>query len=473
VLPVGGDIVHAAIASDSALFLTAGGRVLALGFNGSGQLLVPINTIQIPEVVPNLENVSGVVMGVRHSLVYCGTGRITYPAMQKDRKYSPESACNFLLSSGLCLGDVVLAGGETGFISTATSRVFVTTPTAVAAFPLTQVKFLTRRGHIGIDHGGAQLEGGRLLERMFGVQTGEIVRGARGIVAVVGLRGKDLVLRGEKGDEIVFSGTVAQFYREYAVVCSWRNIEEMSFSGVRLPVERGRVFFGRYKRVIVRVVGRFAAFYVADDGCKFGLYRDSKLVPLAGREGFFQLDRARAGSEVGTVVAIVGENALFKTDGMRTCKTVRLAGLEVVATLAGEAEVGGISVSARAAKSARFLPGDLFVGESGLLTIVGFRGEAVVARDSGGGLIEIDEKMKVVLVCRELPWGREKLVLSVDGEVVEVSQLATDIENTGFRQGDEVEIAGKRGFVVGCDEAYVWILTDDGKLFCTSDRLEE
>jgi hypothetical protein len=478
IVPMGeNDIIHVALASESALFLTADGHVLATGFNPNGQLLITEQTVQIPTIVPRLENVIGVVMGAQHSLVYCGNSNsITCPGMRirKGQGSDQNAAAKFLLSSGFCFGDVVLAGGEIGFISEVERKVVVTTALKNELFSLTEVKLLTRKGFIGIDHCGIQLEGGRLLERLFGLRTGEIVRGSRGIVAVVGLRGKLLVLRDGKGHEIVFSGSIGKFYREYSIVCSWRNIEMMAFGDVELPVEIGEMFFARFEKKIVRVIGRFAAFFVGDDGNKLGLYRDSKLISLVEKEGFFQFDRVRFGSEIGIVILFVGENALFKPDGIGSCKLVPLKGLEIIATLAGDAEIEGISVSAKSVKNAKFLPGDVFVGERGFLTIVGFRGEAVFARLlEGEGLFEIDEKMKMVLVRRELPWGKGKLVLRVNEEVVEVSQFATDIMNTGFRHGDEVEIGEKRGFVVGCDEVYVWILMDDGELFCTSEGIGE
>jgi hypothetical protein len=153
-------------------------------------------------------------------------------------------------------------------------------------------------------------------------------------------------------------------------------------------------------------------------------------------------------------------------DGELGCEIVPLNRIELISTLWGSGNFWEISVSAKFTENSEILPRDLFVGKGGFVTIGGLKGGKPVGRN--GEEIDIN---KLFLVRRDLPWGERKRVLVAAGEAIEVSQFAIDIAHTRFLQGDEVEVAGERAIVVGCDSEYVWMIADNGEFLCTNEGL--
>jgi hypothetical protein len=142
--------------------------------------------------------------------------------------------------------------------------------------------------------------------------------------------------------------------------------------------------------------------------------------------------------------------------------------LELIATLAGKERYRGVCVSALAIDDSRVLPGDLFVGKDGFVPILGWRDKRPIAVN--GTRADLDGAF---LVRRDLAWGNPQRTLIDSNDVICVSLMAADIAHTGFLQCDEVDIAGEKAVVVGCDDSYVWMVSADGHFFCTNETLAD
>jgi hypothetical protein len=347
------EIVDVALGDTFSLFLTKSGEIYGTGFGPDGIFLDGKSTrTNMPIRAPTADRFVAIAAGSQHALFVTGLAQFVHPAMRLfpyHRQLIVDAAVNhqrgrilsrILLSTfhqkGTCPGDAVTVNGREGFLIGKVGSKFL------VGFPngreiVSSITFTTRQGLVVVNAGGdSWYDGGDLLERFYGLKTGQFVDRGTGVQKVLGVSGPVLGLSSATGEVAQWDHEpLPSFYRSATLHdCAGQRIDGMAVGGVSYPITRVDPFW-ILGSPPVEVVGSFGEFYVGVP--LFGepaFYSKAKAQPLESNGRLAAHDRARYNDQRGTVVAVSGDSALFLSDD---------AQLEPVATLARphEVEVAG------------------------------------------------------------------------------------------------------------------------------------
>jgi hypothetical protein len=479
------EVVAVAMGDAHTLFLAGDGSVWGTGRSADGRLTTDtITSVHTPVRSPNIPGrATAIACGSQHSLVLVGGPANVHPGIRHfaaDRQAAApprtliEPISEALLFEGFMPGDVVAVPGEgEGIVAGACySWIVVQTADRRVVAPPEKLTLTARDGFIGVQWKNRIVDGGRALELLFGLKTGDIVRaiesGREYEVAGVGAGG--LCLQSVSSNEtICVQPEVRRFFSAFECI-SCKHSEEIW--KVFLPIRSIPTFWTFVDRP-VEIIGEFGMLYLARwlDG-SIHLHMKVECNPIEGNGTVYTHDWVVCDGELGILQSVFDGSALFLSlDALakgESAHVVPVSALRVVATIAGPGlqSIADQEYSIKPSDSP-FLAGDLVVGENGFATILGTYGDpaCILATDiDDGQVFPLDPKeYKLVRRLHHIP-----------GTLVEYGDLMLSVcvdefVGMGCLPGDEVLFRGETPAVVaGLADSYLWVIGMDGQCFCAT-----
>ena len=482
-LPLGG-VVDIGVGESHTMFVTRHGDLYAAGLSKDGRLFAARSKEPIIKVAE-----IGMVVNVR-------CGRMSTMAVVNGRPmkhlgisyFLDESAhvidrsiglCDVsiqgLLRLGLMFGDVVQVGSKEGIViglDFKCVRIQTDEGDIVAADP-DDVKLVTREGFDLCEKEGHIYEGGDLLERFYGLRGGEVVSQEQTCYNVLGLHEGALCLQADGEEPISFEGNVADFWQQYSLEKTQRKVTATNIGGVVYPVKDLQALAMSPTSNYIQVVGEFCQFYVGRpvlSSCELAFYPKHTCSLLRSSGRFTQYDRVTFADTSGMLIDVSDNSGLFLSDDdlASGCppSVVPLQSLVINASLHND-QTEPYNVSILDTGSPDCIPSDIFLGERGLVSILGTKEGKIYAKDSKNETFEPD-LTHYLLVRRYYPIPSRPIHLM--SHSLSLSVYVGETAGLGFLPCDEVMIDGTHFVVCGTSitDGYVVAVDRETHVACFS-----
>jgi hypothetical protein len=379
---------------------------------------------------------------------------------------------------GFMPGDVVSLDGERQGIVAGMchSRIVVQMEDRRVIAQPEKITLKNRDGFHGVAWNDRIVDGGRALELFFGLRTREIVRHIEDAqeYEVIGIGAGGLCLQSTaKNETLCVPPDLYRFFSKFTCKDSeWTE----TIGGVNFPIRSIPRFFALVAEP-VEIIGEFALFYLGRsiDGKK-SFYKKTDCHPIEGNGEVFAHDWALCECELGTILSVCRDTALFLTltalANGECARVVPVSSLTVVATIAGpQSKIFDATHYSLGLGCLPFLAGDLVVTENGFATILGSEqrsgsiGAGILARGVGDQKPFLLDVRKAKLVWRLfcLP------STAIDFGDLRLSVRVQEFAGFGCLPGDEVLFRGETPAVVaGLADGYLWLIGMDGQMYCAT-----
>lgn len=516
------------------VFIDSEGNVYACGASDDGRLMLgESHNYTTPEHSKLIKgHAVYATCGCFHTYVLTGDSYIVHPGMRKfliGQNNIPTSQVfvfgddeinigyHSMLHLGFFPGDIVRTTDKIGtvFGLSGTSKVAVIFGDTIEKVRAENLAFVTRKGYVGVpiifQNKQLTVDGGSIL-KSYGLQCGEkLADTTNKQYIVLGVYCNSIYLEPleQKQDpssspypnSIAIEGSLQEFFSNFTLIESKREFCNIEVNNVMYPCEKIEPFYLHLPEPIL-VVGRFSYFYVGSNYKKeTKFYKEDQAPSLETNGSFYAFDSVIYNNQRALISSLGKEQSvIFTEDPKEKTSTIIVPNSKLTlltrvipdsfieTELEGQTGVKKLSNSLpydikETDSQLKCCPGDLFVGNEGFVSILGYYKDENNKNDPNvpyacllsdllnqSGTFKKPFIFKVEnykLVRKIYNIGYSNVVFNEETIPIILSGLQTSMLGTGLLQGDEVLVDNdNRAVVCGLKEHYLWLKSFDGEMYC-------